>query len=71
MRSVNNLISLKLLLLFCTTVTYVKCDNLGNVSIKSVDLRKTKIWGPGIEPHHNILPVRYFFIQPIDAHGYR
>lgn len=38
-------------------------------SIRSVDVKKTKIWGPGLEPDKIILPVRHFYIQPIDAYG--
>lgn len=38
-------------------------------SIKSVDVRRTKVYGPGLEPDKFILPVRYFFIEPIDGHG--
>lgn len=58
-----------LLLLILTTV---KCDSDANrkkTSIRSVDVEKTKIWGPGLEPHKIILPVRYFYIQAIDAYG--
>lgn len=38
-------------------------------SIKSVDVQRTKVWGPGLEPDKIVLPVRYFFIEPIDGHG--
>lgn len=50
----------------------VKCDldtSRKKVSIRSLDVEKTKIWGPGLEPHKIVLPVRYFYIQAIDAYG--
>lgn len=52
--------------------TAVECDlgaNRKKVSIRSLDVEKTKIWGPGLEPHKIVLPVRYFYIQAIDGHG--
>lgn len=33
-----------------------------------VDLRKTKVWGPGLKPDF-FLPVRYFYIQAVSADG--
>lgn len=53
-------------------LTSIECDliaNRGKTSIRSVDVEKTKIWGPGLEPHKIVLPVRYFYIQAIDAYG--
>lgn len=51
----------------------IKCDTIAansvKTSIKSVDLRKTRIFGPGIEQPVAVLPVRYFFIEPIDGYG--
>lgn len=50
----------------------VKCDldtNRKKVSIRSLDVEKTRVWGPGLEPHKIVLPVRYFYIQAIDGYG--
>lgn len=47
----------------------VACESVVKTSIRSVDVEKTKIWGPGLEPHKIVLPVRYFYIQAIDAYG--
>lgn len=38
-------------------------------SIKSLDLRKTKVWGPGLETPQAVMPARYFFIQAVDSKG--
>ena len=38
---------------------------------KKIDLKKTKIYGPGLYPQNLVLPVRYFFIQPYDEEGNR
>lgn len=38
-------------------------------SIKSVDVQRTKVWGAGLEPDKIVLPVRYFFIEPVDGYG--
>lgn len=39
-----------------------------NVAELDVDLRKTKIWGPGLKTDF-FLPVRYFYIQAVSADG--
>lgn len=39
-------------------------------SIKSLDLRKTKVWGPGVQTPQAVMPARYFFIQAVDSKGY-
>lgn len=60
------------LIFFLLISTAVKCDlatNSKKVSIRSVDVEKTRIWGPGLEPHKIVLPVRYFYIQALDAYG--
>lgn len=49
--------------------TLTKCDDVKS-SIRSVDVFKTKVWGPGLDPGKVVLPVRYFFIQAYDAYGY-
>lgn len=62
--------NLFILLLFILIT--VKCDsdtNRRKASLRSVDVEKTKIWGPGLEPHKIVLPVRYFYVQAIDAYG--
>ena len=33
-----------------------------------VDVSKTLVWGPGLNPNF-VVPVRYFFIQPVDLNG--
>lgn len=60
------------LIFFVLIRTAVKCDlatNPKEVSIWSVDVEKTRIWGPGLEPHKIVLPVRHFYIQALDAYG--
>jgi len=34
----------------------------------NVDLKKTLIWGPGLNPKI-VLPVRYFYLQVVDKNG--
>lgn len=46
------------------------CVQTEVTSIKSLDLRKTKVWGPGILIPKAVLPARYFFIQAVDSKGY-
>lgn len=46
------------------------CVQTEVTSIKSLDLRKTKIWGPGILTPKAVFPARYFFIQAVDSKGY-
>lgn len=51
-----------------------KCDPSDNVpkqSIRSVDLKKTQVYGPGLQPDKIVLPVRHFYILPKDAYGNR
>lgn len=60
---------LKFSLFFC--VICDGFDDLPKVSIKSVDVRRTEVWGPGLKPDVIVLPVRYFFIRAFDAHGNR
>ncbi|XP_055305678.1 protein O-glucosyltransferase 2-like isoform X2 [Sitodiplosis mosellana] len=45
-----------------------KCDDIKS-TIRSVDVFKTKVWGPGLNPEKIVLPVRYFYIQAYDAYG--
>lgn len=49
---------------------FTKCDRVtgSKGSIRSVDVEKTKVWGPGLEPDKIVLPVRHFYIQPVDAY---
>lgn len=46
----------------------IKCDDIKS-SVRSVDIFKTKVWGPGLYPGKIVLPVRYFYIQAFDAYG--
>lgn len=50
---------------------FTKCDKVTGIkgSIRSVDVEKTKVWGVGLEPDKIVLPVRHFYIQPLDAYG--
>lgn len=53
----------------------IHCNNNHNtnvikkISIKSLDYKRTKVWGPGLRPDEIVTPVRYFFIQSVDRHG--
>lgn len=52
----------------------VFCDSFrdpSTVTTKSLDVQKTKIWGPGLKPDTIVLPVRYFFIEAFDRQGKR
>ncbi|XP_031632184.1 protein O-glucosyltransferase 2-like [Contarinia nasturtii] len=57
--------------IFFLIVFTANCD--GNVSIKttirSVDVQKTKVWGPGLSPERIVLPVRFFYIHAFDSHA--
>lgn len=68
----STLIQIAILAIATNNFDLIKCDKLSSknvkTSIKSVDVQKTKIYGPGLEPHKVVLPVRYFFIQPVDGH---
>lgn len=35
----------------------------------SFDLKKTKVWGPGLQPDKIVLPARYFFIEAAQFDG--
>jgi len=35
-----------------------------------VSLTKSLVWGPGLDVNI-VLPVRYFFIQPVDSDGHK
>lgn len=50
-----------------------RCDKVAGIkqSIRSVDVERTKVWGPGLEPDKIVLPVRHFYIEPVDAYGKR
>ena len=37
-------------------------------SKNGVDVSKTLVWGPGLNTNF-VVPVRYFFIQPVDLDG--
>lgn len=48
----------------------VNCDNLvPKISIKSIDVDRTRVWGPGLRPDEVVTPIRYFFVQAVDRHG--
>lgn len=63
------LVKFQFILLFILISTI--CDSATGTkqSIRSVDVEKTKVWGPGLEPDKIVLPVRHFYIQAIDAFG--
>lgn len=64
----------RFLIVFGACFECAVCDSSRDapkVSIKSVDVRRTQVWGPGLRPDTIVLPVRYFFIQAHDGHGYR
>ena len=46
---------------------YVFCSYQTN---GAVSLRKSLVWGPGLKVDV-VLPVRYFFIQPVDTEGHK
>lgn len=54
---------------FISHFNQTTCDDV-KTSIRSVDVLKTKVWGPGLQPDKIVLPVRYFYIQAFDAYGY-
>lgn len=35
----------------------------------SFDLKKTKVWGPGLHPDKIVLPARYFYIEAAQFDG--
>jgi len=46
-------------------------NNMANCSHQTtgvVNLSKSLVWGPGLKVDV-VLPVRYFFIQPVDSEG--
>lgn len=49
--------------------THTKCDE-NKSTIRSVDVHKTRVYGPGLNPDKIVLPVRYFYIQAFDAYGH-
>lgn len=62
------------IVIFSVCFEWAFCDSFSGppkVSIKSVNVHQTKVWGPGLKPDAIVLPVRYFFIQAFDAHGDR
>lgn len=66
--------SLLALLFISNLFSTVKCDNTGKFSkqsIRSVDVYKTEVFGPGLQPDKIVLPVRFFYILPRDAYGFR
>lgn len=50
-------------------INLIHCDDNKTKKFNSINLKNTKIWGPGITPDAITLPVRYFFIQAIDING--
>lgn len=62
------------ILIIFNIVYVIKCDKNENIprqSIRSVDLRRTDVFGPGLQPDKIVLPVRYFYIYPRDTYGNR
>ena len=45
----------------------VRCSHQTN---KVVSLTKSIVWGPGLDVDV-VVPVRYFFIQPVDTEGHK
>lgn len=61
-------------LIILNLINVTECDKSGNIpkqSIRSLDVKKTQIFGPGLRPDKVVLPVRYFIIEPHDAHNNR
>lgn len=44
---------------------------LRDVYGSSIDVSKTRIWGPGLYPERIVLPARYFFIRAVDENNVR
>lgn len=47
---------------------FVCCASVCSSVQVEVDPKKSLIWGPGLKSHFNV-PVRYFYIQALDADG--
>ncbi|XP_033754926.1 protein O-glucosyltransferase 2-like [Pecten maximus] len=62
----NNLTSLGMLT--WAFLALIQTSSASKSESVPVDISKTKIWGPGLNPRL-VLPVRYFFIQVIDQNG--
>lgn len=63
MFSLINKLLLIHLYLFNFTLTQILCEN------NQINIKQTKIWGPGLKPNKINLPARYFFIHPVDSNG--
>lgn len=55
-----------LFLVVMSSVTRLVCCS--HQTSKVVGLTKSLVWGPGLDVDV-VLPVRYFFIQPVDTDG--
>jgi len=64
------------LLFYHTSFIYFFVSVLSNYACclsqinRVVSLTKSLVWGPGLDVNI-VLPVRYFFIQPVDSEGYK
>ncbi|XP_068145591.1 protein O-glucosyltransferase 2-like [Drosophila tropicalis] len=41
------------------------------LAVCEVDVKRTLVWGPGLQPDEIVLPARYFFIHAVDETGKR
>jgi len=61
------------LMFYCTPFIAFFLTVLNNCSYQingDVSLTKSLVWGPGLDVDI-VLPVRYFFIQPVDTKGHK
>lgn len=42
-----------------------------NCFTEDVDVKLSKVWGPGLQPHLISMPARYFFVQAVDSKNQR
>lgn len=70
-RTYSSIFLVKFQFILVLILISTRCDRVTGTkkSIRSVDVEKTKVWGPGLEPDKIVLPVRHFYIQAIDAYG--
>ena len=54
--------------LFISVLNYPVCCSSQTNGV--VSLTKSLVWGPGLKVNI-VLPVRYFFIQPVDSQGHK
>lgn len=73
LRTYSTIFLVKFQLIGLFILISTRCDSVtsSKQSIRSVDVGRTKVWGPGLEPDKIVLPVRHFYIEPVDAYGKR